>query len=417
MSIVSRSELNGGEPTLEPGGVVVARLVDYCYAVGPQQAQTHFGGPPIAEAEVLAAITYCADRACDTALARCAGCRLRTEADGIESLDGWCQRAGTIEVEQSGLRIVGGSGTQAARVPSLEDLARTWSGEEYWFLARRVLRRLRREETRAAKGAMPQADRPTPAFVLVAPQMADNIGMVARAMANFALDELRLVAPRDGWPNEKARAAASGAHAIIDDAVAYGTTQEAIGDLHWVCATTARQRELAKPVMSFEMAVGEMRRRLAAGQRCGVLFGPERAGLESDDVALADAIVMAPVNPRFASINLAQSVLLMGYEWFKGMEEATLGRVTQFDQAGEARPHTHGTRPASRSELIGFFEHLERELDAKGFLFPPHKRPVMVRNMRTMFERMEATEQEVRTLRGIVAALVHGKRWGRSTTG
>ena len=302
-------------------------------------------------------------------------------------------------------------------MPSLEVLARTWAGEEYWFLARRVLRRLKREETRAAKGPLPQVDRPSPAFILINPQMADNIGMVARAMANFAVHELRLVSPRDGWPNEKARAAASGAHAIIDEAAAYPTTKDAIGDLNWVCATTARQRELAKPVISFEMAVAEMRRRLDAGQRCGVLFGPERAGLESDDVALADVIVMAPVNPKFASINLAQSVLLMGYEWYKGAADATLGRVTQFDKAGEARAHHHGTMPASRAEVIGFFEHLERELDAKGFLYPPHKRPTMVRNMRTMFERMEATEQEVRTLRGIVAALVHGKRWGRTTTG
>ena len=147
-------------------------------------------------------------------------------------------------------------------------------------------------------------------------------------MANFGLGELRLVNPRDGWPNEKARIAASGANFIVDGAEAFGTLKEALAGLHWVCATTARQRDLAKAVLTPEQAVAEMRRRIGEGQRCGVLFGPERNGLETEEVANADVTVMAPVNPNFASLNLAQAVLLMGYEWMKQTDAGTLGRVT-----------------------------------------------------------------------------------------
>ena len=163
-----------------------------------------------------------------------------------------------------------------------------------------------------------------PAFVLVRPQLADNIGMVARALANFGLEELRLVAPRDGWPNEKARIAASGANFIIDGAEAYPTYEEALVGLNWVAATSARQRDLAKPVLTPEQAVGEMLRRTREGQRCGIVFGPERNGLETEEVANADAVVMAPVNPNFASLNLAQAVLLVGYEWMKQSGSGTL---------------------------------------------------------------------------------------------
>jgi tRNA/rRNA methyltransferase len=250
-------------------------------------------------------------------------------------------------------------------------------------------------------------------LILVRPQLADNIGMAARAMANFGLGELRLVAPRDGWPNEKARIAASGANVIIDRAVPVASVEEAIGGLNWVGATTARQRDLVKPVLTPAQAVEEMQRRIAAGQRCGILFGPERNGLETHEVADADAVVMAPVNPGFASLNLAQAVLLLSYEWIKHSGGGTLGRVTTYETALEAGLRTRGYPPATKEELLGFFEHLERELDHKGFFSTPEKRPNMVQNIRTMFTRMGATAQEIRTLRGIVKALVHARRSGR----
>jgi tRNA/rRNA methyltransferase len=240
--------------------------------------------------------------------------------------------------------------------------------------------------------------------------MADNIGMVARAMANFGLDELRLVDPRDGWPNEKARAAASGANYVIDQATAYPDLAGAIAGLNWVCATTARQRHMDKPLLSPEQAATEMLGRIGRGERCAILFGPERQGLESDDIALADALVMAPVNPRFASLNLAQAVLLMGYEWLKTARRGTLGRVTPKEQAMAAGPRPRGGPLATKEQILGLFQHLESELDVAGFLKPPEKRASMVRNIRTLIQRMEPSEQEVRTLRGIVAALTYRHR-------
>ena len=307
-----------------------------------------------------------------------------------------------------------GSGTQTLTVGTLEALAKTWAGEEYWFWARRVLRKLRFGIRRARQsGAPPPGAGAAPAVILVRPQLADNIGMVARALANFGLDELRLVEPRDGWPNEKARIAASGANFIVDEARAFPALKEALGDLNWVAATSARQRDLVKPVLTPEQAVAEMRRRMAEGQRCGIVFGPERNGLETDEVANADAVVMAPVNPSFASLNLAQAVLLVGYEWMKQAGSGTLGRVTTYEEALQPGLRTRGSPPASKEDLIGLFEHIEGELDRLGYFKPPEKRPSMVQNMRTMFTRMGATEQEIRTLRGIVKALVQARRSGR----
>lgn len=245
-----------------------------------------------------------------------------------------------------------------------------------------------------------------PAIILVEPQLGENIGTAARAMGNFGLSDLRIVNPRDGWPSEKASKAASGADWVIDGARLYDSTADAVRDLTLVYATTARIRDMVKPVESPEEAAVKMRQRVARGERTGVLFGRERTGLHNDDVALADAILMAPVNPAFASLNLAQAVLLIGYEWFK------LGTVTYGDDAlgggalSEPGLRMPGTRPATKDELIGFFEHLERELDESGFMRPPEKRPAMVRNIRNMFHRLEPTEQDVRTLRGIVASLV-----------
>ncbi len=245
-----------------------------------------------------------------------------------------------------------------------------------------------------------------PAIILVEPQLGMNIGMAARAMANFGLSEMRIVAPRDGWPNIDASKAASGADWVIDGAKLYDTTAEAVADLHFVYATTARIRDMVKQVETPAEAVASIKHRLDLDQKSGILFGRERTGLTNDDIALADAILMAPVNPAFASLNLAQAVLLLGYEWFK------LGPLSYGDGAptGEALAETGlrmpGTRPATKGEVVGFFEHLERELDDSGFLRPPEKRPAMVRNIRNMFHRMAPTEQDIRTLRGVIASLV-----------
>lgn len=246
-----------------------------------------------------------------------------------------------------------------------------------------------------------------PAIILVEPQLGDNIGAAARAMANFGLRELRIVNPRDGWPSERARAAATLAVGIVDNARLYSKVEDAVADLHFVAATTARSRFMAKPVLSPESAVKEIARLEEGRQRCGILFGKERAGLENSDIAIADVIVTAPVDPVFASLNLAQAVLLTAYEWRKHINPESLGRQLPDAPQGTGLRYK-GSRPAERKEILGFFEHLERELDECGFLFPPEKRQTMVNNIRTMFTRMAPTEQEVRTLRGIIANLRRG---------
>ncbi|MGH7489047.1 MAG: RNA methyltransferase, partial [bacterium] len=347
------------------------------------------------------ALVYCAEQRCKASDATCPGCRLRTERLGLKSFDDFAAQFSEVTFTHSAIRIPGaGSGTYAAQ--SLEQLAATWSGVEYWFWARRVLRKLRHGIRRAGQSGAPPADSgQTPVLILVRPQLADNIGMVARAMANFGLEHLRLVEPRDGWPNEKARIAASGANFIVDGAEAFPTFKDALAGLNWVVATTARQRDLVKPVMTPEQAVQELRRRFGEGQRCGILFGPERNGLETSEIADADAVVMAPVNPNFASLNLAQAALLLSYEWMKQTGGGTLGRVTTYEEALQPGLRTRGSLPASKQDLAGFFEHLERELDAQGFFTAPEKRPSVVQNIRSMFTRMGATDQEIRTLRGI----------------
>lgn len=266
---------------------------------------------------------------------------------------------------------------------------------------------------------MPPADRdkptarePAPAVILVNPQLGENIGTAARAMANFALHELRLVEPRDGWPNDKAVAAASGADWVVENAAVYADCPSAIADLNFVYATTARPRDMVKEVLSPEQAARDMRARIAAGETVGVMFGRERWGLDNEEVALASVIITAPVNPSFASLNIAQAVLLIGYEWYK-LGAASLGMGT-----GEAAPISRpglrmtGTRPASQAELHGLFGHLEGELEAAGFFKSPQMRPTMVRNLRNIFHRAGLTEQEVRTLRGVVASLTraHARR-------
>jgi tRNA/rRNA methyltransferase len=391
-------------------GVAVARIVEAAHEHGVAAALTGLGGTGPGRPDLEPVLTYCAEQRCKADDATCPGCRLRTEKLGLKSLDDWVARHAKVVFTDSAVHVAAaGRGTLVAQ--SLEQLARTWAGEEYWFWARRVLRKLRHGIRRASRSGSPMGEAGrTPVLVLVRPQLADNIGMVARAMANFGLEHLRLVAPRDGWPNEKARIAASGANFIIDGAEAHPAFEEALAGLNWVCATTARQRDLAKLVLTPEQAINEVRRRLQEGQSCGIVFGPERNGLETGEIANADAVVMAPVNPGFASLNLAQAVLLLCYEWMKQAGGGTLGRVTQYEGALQPGLRLRGSHPAGREELTGFFEHLERELDASGFFTSPEKRPSVIQNMRSMFTRMGATEQEIRTLRGIVKALAHPKR-------
>jgi tRNA/rRNA methyltransferase len=235
-----------------------------------------------------------------------------------------------------------------------------------------------------------------PAIILVEPQLGENIGAAARAMLNCGLTELRLVRPRDGWLNERTRAMASGADAVLDDARPFDSTEDAIADLTRIYATTARPRDLVKVVETPRFAAAEIRARIGAGDRVGILFGPERTGLVNDDIALADALICVPLNPAFSSLNLGQAVLLIGHEWFQSGDE-TLSRQLV----------TNATRPAEKAELLNFFAHLERELDAAGFLRNAQKRPSMVHNIRSMFARAELTEQEIQTLHGIVKELAN----------
>ncbi|MGH6816867.1 MAG: RNA methyltransferase [Hyphomicrobiaceae bacterium] len=406
----------GAVPVVEGTAAAVADVVRIAYAEGVEAAGRSTE-PALAAADVRAAIDYCADEACIAAGAFCPGCRKESGAKGLATLDDFVRQFAAVSFEQGGFGITPGGPLPARTFASLETLAKHWQGEEIWYLARRVVRRLKKlEHPRTKKMAATPAEDPSPALILVRPQLPDNIGMIARAMANFGLEDLRLAAPRDGWPNERARAAAAGANHIVDAARAFAGLADAVGDLNWICVTTARQRGLAKPILTPEQAVAEMRERLARGQRCGIVFGPERTGLETDEVAGADAIVMAPVNPQFASLNLAQAAVLMGYEWLKQSRRGTLGRVTTYEREVHPGLNTHGSPPASKADLAGFFEHIEGELDRLGFFNPPHKRQTTVRNLRSMFSRMAATEQEVRTLRGIVVTLVEGKGPGRKTS-
>lgn len=234
-----------------------------------------------------------------------------------------------------------------------------------------------------------------PVVILVAPQLAENVGMVARAMANFGLVELRLVAPRHGWPMKGVREAASGAVAALDGAKVYSTLPEAIADLHYVLATTARERGQMKRVLPPDEAMADVAAR--RGQRVGILFGRERVGLLNEEVSLADAIVTFPVAPDFPSLNLAQAVLLVGYEWRRA--------------AGLARlPFAGGmhSAPATREALLSLFSSLEDALAGAGF-YPPEKREIIARNMRDMLHRMAMTEQDVRTVRGALRALVRDR--------
>jgi tRNA/rRNA methyltransferase len=236
-----------------------------------------------------------------------------------------------------------------------------------------------------------------PVVILTAPQLAENIGAVARVMANFGLDELRLVNPRHGWPQERAWASASGADWPLNAARVFDTVPEAIADLRRVYATTARPRELQLPVLTPRQAAAELSTAIAAGERCGLLFGGERAGLETADIALCQAVVTIPIDPRFRSLNLAQAVAINAYEW----------RLTVAD--APPAMFREGAPPADGAAMLGLFEHLERELETAGFFHPPAKTPSMIQNLRSALGRARFTDQEVRTLRGVVTALSKGR--------
>jgi tRNA/rRNA methyltransferase len=238
---------------------------------------------------------------------------------------------------------------------------------------------------------------PSPVVILNAPQLAENIGAVARVMANFGLEALRLVAPRDGWPQPRAWASASGADWPLDGARVFDRVEDAIADLRLILATTARPRETALPVITPREAAGQLREGVAQGWPVGLLFGGERAGLETADIALCQAIVTVPIDPRFHSLNLAQAVAVCAYEW----------RVAE--QAGPPPAFPEAAPPADGAAMLGLYEHLERELDAAGFFHPPEKRASMVRNLRVALSRARFNDQEARTFRGVITALAKGR--------
>jgi tRNA/rRNA methyltransferase len=230
-----------------------------------------------------------------------------------------------------------------------------------------------------------------PAIILVRPQLGENIGMVARAMWNFGLDDLRLVAPRDGWPNPAAGPPAAGADIVLEKASVFGTLAEAIADLHRVYATTVRMRSMMKEVITAREAATRIH---ALGGAAGLMFGPERSGLESDDVAMADAILTVPVNPLFGSLNLSQAVILAAYEWYQMQSDAPPARLEGDD---------HG--PATHGEVDGLIAALDAALEARGYFFPEDRAPVMRRILCNILKRPGYTAQEVRSLRGIIRAL------------
>jgi tRNA/rRNA methyltransferase len=243
------------------------------------------------------------------------------------------------------------------------------------------------------------ADLAGPVVVLVEPQLGENIGMAARAMGNFGLTRLRIVNPRDGWPSVQARRAASGADHILDRVELFDTVVQAVNDCTLLFATTARAHDQAKPVVAPEAAAREISAEIAGDGTVAILFGRERYGLQNEEVALADRIITFPVNPGFASLNLAQAVLLIGYEWFKLETSGSLPF---------AMPER--SERASKHQMQAFFDNLVRELDRVEFLRPAEKRETMLVNLRNIFSRMEPTRQDMHTLHGVVMAIAEGRK-------
>ena len=241
-------------------------------------------------------------------------------------------------------------------------------------------------------------EQPAPIVVLVEPQMGENIGAAARAMANFGLSELRIVKPLLGWPQEKARIMAAGADRVLDGATIHETLADAVADCHFVLAATARNHDQAKPVIGADAAAEEMAARVTDGERVALVFGRERNGLEVHEVGMADRIITLPVNPAFASLNLAQAVVILGYEWFK--------------RSGGQLPFTTSERspPVSKQQMQAFFTDLERELEKVEFFRPAEKRSTMIVNLRNIFLRMTLSQQDIRTLHGVITSIAHGRK-------
>ncbi|MBN8819800.1 MAG: RNA methyltransferase [Sphingomonas sp.] len=233
-----------------------------------------------------------------------------------------------------------------------------------------------------------------PVIVLVRPQLGENIGKAARAMLNFGLTEMRLVTPRDGWPNPSAGPAAAGADEVLANARVFETLGEAVADCPHVYATTVRKRGVTKPVVTPEEAAREIH---GATGRCAIVFGPERSGLETDDVALARAILTVPINPDFGSLNLAQAVILCAYEWSK---QASLEQPTQ----SELLP------PAPQEELDGMIAQLDTMLEDAGYFFPPSRVPATKRTLRNLLTKPGWNHLEVRTLRGVLSSLANPRQ-------
>jgi tRNA/rRNA methyltransferase len=238
-----------------------------------------------------------------------------------------------------------------------------------------------------------------PVVILVEPQLGENIGMAARAMGNFALTRLRIVNPRDGWPNVSAQRAAAGADHVLDRVELFDTVEQAVADCTLLFATTARAHDQAKPVVAPGAAAAEMAGQIKAGGTVGILFGRERYGLQNEEVGLANRIITFPVNPGFASLNLAQAVLLIGYEWFK------LATASALPFSMPER-----SEPASQHQMQAFFDNLVRELDKVEFLRPAEKRETMLVNLRNIFTRMDPTRQDMHTLHGVVMAIAEGRK-------
>jgi tRNA/rRNA methyltransferase len=234
----------------------------------------------------------------------------------------------------------------------------------------------------------------SPTIILVRPQLGENIGMVARAMWNFGLRELRLVSPRDGWPNPAAGPPAAGADVVLDEAQVFETVKSAVADCAILYATTIRQRDMLKEVVTARRMVEETSPVLAQGQKVGLMFGPERSGLETDDVALAHKILTVPVNPAFGSLNLSQAVILCAYEWFQSQTDAPPCEL-----------HGDYEGPATHDALEGLIAHIDNDLSQGDYYFPEHRADAMRRTLRGIFTRPQFTTQEVRTLRGIIKAL------------
>lgn len=242
--------------------------------------------------------------------------------------------------------------------------------------------------------------RPSPIIILVEPQLVENIGMTARAMMNCGLKELRIVDPRDAWPlqdelQERMNAASSGADEILTNTKTYVTVPDAIADLNYIYATTGRTHDMVNRIMTPRAAIPDMIQRMVEGQKVGVMFGRERTGLVNDHIVLANAKITIPLNPEFSSLNLAQAVLLIGYEWYQSQDQTTPNRI-----------HIGNSRPATREEYLNFYRRLENELEQAGFFVASNMRPTMTRSLQNTLQRAEMTEQEIRTWHGVLSALV-----------